>query len=55
MLGLLSLPLAVRASAASLRYHDQLGKLTPANVATIATHLVTSVLLALGLVIAGRL
>jgi 1,4-dihydroxy-2-naphthoate octaprenyltransferase len=54
MLGLLSLPLAVRASAASLRYHDQLGKLTPANVATIATHLITSLLLALGFILAPR-
>lgn len=53
LLGLLSLPLAVKATAVSLTHHDQLDRLTPANVATIATHLATSVLLAFGVIIAG--
>jgi 1,4-dihydroxy-2-naphthoate octaprenyltransferase len=52
LLALLTLPLAMRASAASLRYHDQLPRLTPANVATIAVHLAASALISLGLVIA---
>ena len=52
-LGLLSFPLAVRASSASRKHHDHLDRLTPANVATIGTHFATSVLVALGLVIAA--
>jgi 1,4-dihydroxy-2-naphthoate octaprenyltransferase len=52
LLGLLSLPLAAKASLTSLRHYDELDKLTPANVGTIMTHLVTSVLLAVGIVIA---
>ena len=53
LLGLRSLPLAARASVVSLKHHDRLDRLTPANVGTILTHLATSVLLALGLAIAG--
>ena len=52
LLGLLSLPLAAKASAVSLKHHDQLDRLTPANVATVATHLATSVLLSLGIAMA---
>lgn len=53
LLGLLSLPLAAKASVVSLKHHDQLDRLTPANVGTIGAHLATSALLAAGLVIAG--
>ena len=53
LLGLVSLPLAARASVTSLRHYDELGKLTPANVGTIAVHLATSVLVSAGLVVAG--
>lgn len=52
-LGLLSFPLAVRASFASLKHYDDLDRLTPANAATIGTHFATSALVALGLVIAA--
>jgi len=55
LLALLSLPLAARATLVSLKHHDHLDLLTPANIATIATHLATSVLLAVGLVIAAVL
>ncbi|UCC68411.1 MAG: 1,4-dihydroxy-2-naphthoate octaprenyltransferase, partial [Armatimonadota bacterium] len=55
LLGLLSVPLAAKASAVSLKHHDQLDRLTPANAATVGTHLATSVLLALGIAIAGVL
>ena len=53
MLGLLSAPLAVRAACVSSRCYDRLDRLTPANAATIAVHLLTSLLLALGIAIAG--
>jgi len=53
LLGLLSLPLAAKASAVSLAHHDQLDRLTPANAATVLVHLTTSILVALGLAIAG--
>jgi 1,4-dihydroxy-2-naphthoate octaprenyltransferase len=55
MLGLVSLPLAARASLVSARHHDELDQLTPANVGTIAAHLATSVLMALGIAIAAVL
>ncbi len=54
VLGLLSLPLAVKASAVSVRHYDHLDRLTPANAATVAAHLATSILLGAGIVI-GRL
>ena len=54
MLGLLSAPLAVRASCVSSRCCDHLDRLTPANVGTIAVHLLTSLLLALGIAVGGR-
>jgi 1,4-dihydroxy-2-naphthoate octaprenyltransferase len=47
----LSAPLAVRASAVSAKHYDELDRLVPANVGTIATHLATSALLAIGLVL----
>ena len=51
-LGLLSLPLAVRASTVAITNHDRLDSLRPANVSTIAAHLATSLLMALGFAIA---
>lgn len=52
LLGLLGLPLAVKAAAVSIRRYDDLPHLTPANVGTIAAHFVTSVAFAVGLVLA---
>lgn len=52
LVAFLSLPLAIKAASASACYHDQLEKLVPANAATIAAHIVTSVLLAIGLTVA---
>jgi 1,4-dihydroxy-2-naphthoate octaprenyltransferase len=54
-LALLSLPIALRAAAVALRHYDDPKRLIPANVGTIATHLTTSLLIALGLAIAGVL
>jgi len=50
-LAFLAVPIAVRASAVSAKRYDQLDRLTPANVATVGAHLVTSLLLAIGLVL----
>lgn len=47
-LSLLALPLAVKANAVAKANYDNLAHLTPANVATIETHLATSLLLAVG-------
>jgi len=55
LLGLLSLPLAAKAALVSLKHHDRLDQLTPANAATVGTHLTTSILLASGIVIAAVL
>ncbi len=51
--GLLSLPIAIRAITTSAAHHDDLPALTPANAATVVTHLATSVLLCAGFFIAG--
>jgi len=51
-LAFLSAPLALLAAAVSLRHHDHLDRLRPANIATIAVHLATAVLLAIGLALA---
>ncbi|MFB3880761.1 MAG: 1,4-dihydroxy-2-naphthoate octaprenyltransferase [Armatimonadota bacterium] len=48
-LAFLSLPLAAKASLTSAWRYDDLPHLVPANVATIATHLATSLLLSAGL------
>lgn len=55
LLALAGLPLALKASAVVLRSYDDLPDLTPANAATIGCHLVTSVGLSLGLVLARLL
>ena len=52
-LAFLSAPLAVRASAVSAKRYDDLDHLLPANIGTVATHLATSALLAVGLAL-GR-
>jgi 1,4-dihydroxy-2-naphthoate octaprenyltransferase len=54
-LAFLSAPIAARASAVAARRYDQLERLVPANAATVATHLATSVLLAIGLTLSRRL
>jgi len=51
-LAFLSAPLALLAAAVSLRHHDHLDRLRPANIATIAVHLATAILLAIGLALA---
>lgn len=52
LLALAGVPLALKASAVVLRSYDDLPNLTPANAATIGCHLVTSLGLSLGLVLA---
>ncbi|HUU54703.1 MAG TPA: 1,4-dihydroxy-2-naphthoate octaprenyltransferase [Armatimonadota bacterium] len=51
-LAFLSSPLALLAAAVSLRHHNHLDRLRPANIATIAAHLTTAILLAIGLALA---
>ncbi len=51
-LGLVSLPIAVRAAATSLKHHGDLGRLRPANVATVVVHVVTSVGMTVGILLA---
>lgn len=55
MLSLLGAPLALQAGRVALRSYDDLPQLTPANAATIGCHLVTSLGLSLGLVLARLL
>lgn len=52
-LGLVALPLAVKASVVAKANYDKLEFLTPANVMTIAAHLATSLLLTLGFALAA--
>lgn len=52
LLGLLGAAVATRAAATVLSSYDDLPNLTPANAATIGAHLLTSVLLSLGLCLA---
>ena len=51
-LAFLSAPLALLAAGVGLRHYDHLDRLRPANIATIAAHLATAVLLAIGLALA---
>lgn len=51
LIALLSLPLAAKASQTALQHYDDLPNLTPSNAATIGCHLVTSLLLGLGLIL----
>ena len=55
LLALLGLPPALKAAAVVLQSCDDLPHLTPANAATIGCHLVTSLGLSLGLVLARML
>lgn len=55
LLGLLAIPLAIKAAVTALMYYDDLGNLTPSNAATIGAHFVTSLLLSVGFVLAKRL
>jgi len=55
LLGLLAIPLAIKAAVTALMYYDDLGNLTPSNAATIGAHFVTSLLLSVGFVLARRL
>ena len=50
-LGLVSLPIAVRTAAVSLRHHSKLHRLRPANVGTVIVHVVTSVGMTLGILL----
>jgi 1,4-dihydroxy-2-naphthoate octaprenyltransferase len=51
-LAFLSAPLALLAAAVSIRHHNHLDRLRPANIATIAVHLATAILLAIGIALA---
>jgi len=53
LVALLAIPPAAKACQVALRYHDDLPRLTPANAATVATHLAASVLLSLAFFCAG--
>lgn len=55
LLVLLTLPLSVRAINVALRQYDRPRELTPANAATVAVHLVLSLLLAAGIVADGMM
>jgi len=48
LLGLLSLPLAVRGIRGALRHHSDTAKLIPVNASTVGIHLVTGLLLCVG-------
>ena len=47
-LGLVTLPLAIKALITARAYYDEPGKLVPANASTILTHLATGLLLSVG-------
>lgn len=53
LLGLLTAPVALRAYRVARQHHDHPRELTPANAATIQTHLWTGLLIALGYGIQG--
>jgi 1,4-dihydroxy-2-naphthoate octaprenyltransferase len=53
LLGLLTLPIAVKAYRVAQVHYDHPKELTPANAATIKIHLVTGLLIALGYVVQG--
>ena len=55
LLGLLALPIAVGGIRTALRSYDDIPNLTPANAATIGAHLVTGLLLTIGIAWGGRL
>jgi 1,4-dihydroxy-2-naphthoate octaprenyltransferase len=48
LLGLLTLPIAVKGARTALHYYDDYLKLTPANVAMIMTHMFTGILMTIG-------
>ena len=53
LLGLLMLPVAVKAYRVACAHYDQLKELVPANAATIRIHLLTGLLITLGYVVQG--
>ena len=53
LLGLLTLPIAVKAYRVARIHYDHPRELTPANAATIQMHLLTGLLIALGYVFQG--
>jgi len=53
LLGLLTLPLAIKAYRVARVHYDHPQKLTPANAATVQIHLLTGMLMTLGYVIQG--
>ena len=52
LIGLFTIPIAAKAAAYTLKYHSNSLKLVPANALTILCHLLTSLLLSAGYVIA---
>ncbi len=53
LIGLVTLPIAVKGARTALRYYDDYLKLTPANVATIMTHMFTGILMTVGYLLDG--
>jgi 1,4-dihydroxy-2-naphthoate octaprenyltransferase len=53
LIGLITIPMAIKAVAYTFRYHSTPLKLVPANASTILCHLLTSLLLSVGYLIAG--
>jgi 1,4-dihydroxy-2-naphthoate polyprenyltransferase len=51
LIGLFTIPLAIRATIYAFRYHSMPQKLVPANASTILCHLLTSLLLSVGYLI----
>jgi len=52
LIGLITIPLTIKATTSAFRYHSTPLKLVPANASTIICHLLTSVLLSIGYLIA---
>ena len=53
LIGLLSLPLALKSIRGALRHHSDTPKLIPVSAATIQIHLITGLLLCVGYIVAG--
>lgn len=52
LIGLVTIPIAIKAAACAFRYHSTPLKLIPANASTILCHFLTSLLLSVGYLIA---
>jgi 1,4-dihydroxy-2-naphthoate octaprenyltransferase len=52
LIGLVTIPIAIKATVLAFRYHSTPPKLVPANASTILCHLLTSLLLSVGYLVA---